>query len=91
MPCDQIRTVTLNIGKCDKTLLSAAMQELGYATGWTYNEQSQTILIKGRTAGNVEVNQIKQAYSRQVIQSQAQRFGWKLLKQEGNQFTYQKR
>jgi hypothetical protein len=66
------------------------MQELGYSS-WVYNEQARTIRINGADARDAQVNKIQQTYSTQVVKSQAKRFGWKLLKQEGNQLIYEKR
>jgi hypothetical protein len=91
MPCNQIRRMQVaivpltenvfDIGQRDKALLDAALLQLGI-TAYTYSGERLTITTRGRLALNV--NQIKVAYSQQVVSAASKRFGWKITKQRLN-------
>ena len=100
MPCDTIRTTTVELGSSTNTeLLLAALNELGLSA----YRQSATIIRFGRgeffdaTTGRLEVatsrdvNEIKRAYSNQVVLAQAKKFGWQLKKVAQNKYAVQRR
>jgi hypothetical protein len=89
MPCDTVRSVTVEFSAAtDMAILTAALE----ASGYTVRQNEHTLFFdKGyRTQQfdkrthklivdqNVDVGQIKRGYSEQVVESQAQKFGWKV-------------
>ena len=90
MPCYTVRTVTVEIGQVDEHLLGLAMQSLNIPS-YVYNKQAGTIDVRGRAASTVELNQIKVAYSKQVVLAQAKRFGWQIKQTADNKFVINKR
>jgi hypothetical protein len=74
MPCDTIRTVKVDIGKMDPGLAAAALTALGW-DGFARYSNAQLILK--RDVANAE-EQFKQAYSAEVVKSQAKKYGWQL-------------
>lgn len=104
MPCDSIRRVRVairpltenvfDIGQRDKSLLDAALKELGIgADSYSYNGEKLTIVARGRLA--LTVDQIKVGYSQQAVQATARKFGWRInavkSKPDANQYVYNKR
>ena len=94
MPCDQIRVSTVNIGKLNPEPLIAALTTLGltpihsgnmirFGRGESYDIATGTMKIGVRYS----TNEIKQAYSAEVVKSQAKKFGWKLTEDGPNQYT----
>ena len=83
MPCNTIQTSTVDIGKLDPVLANAALAKLG--VDGTYSNGK---LI---TRGSVDVAEFKQAYSAQVVTSQAKKFGWNLKEVAPNKFEVMKR
>jgi hypothetical protein len=93
MPCDRIQTAKVTFGlKTNRNLLVKALEELGrnpalqgdwiqFRNG-TYNCATSEFKLTVSAYDNQEeaMNQIKRAYSAQVVVSQAQRFGWTLKK-----------
>jgi hypothetical protein len=106
MPCDQIRMMRVaarqvinnefEVGKLDRGLLDKALHEgLKIPIGvCAYN--GETLIIR-TTGGTIEltIDQIKVAYSQQVVKATAKRYGWKLQEETTNaqgepQYVYQK-
>lgn len=102
MPCDTIRTNSVDlasIGRIDADLLASALNQLGirctvgstgtvkYISGSNVNWQPGQDLNLYRGASGISLDQVKQAYSAEVIKSTAKRYGW-TLKQTA-QFKFQ--
>lgn len=89
MPCNTRQKTEIALEKADRTLLEAAMLSLGVTVDqYTYN--GATVTVRGRT---LETNTIKVAYSRQVVQATAKRYGWQLQPKKSNatQTVYRRR
>jgi hypothetical protein len=80
MPCDTVQTARVELGNVDKVLLGAAMAQLNLRN---YSYQNGVLVIKGQRASAELTSQVKRAYSSQVVQSQAKKFGWQ-MKQTGD-------
>lgn len=105
MPCDQIRLMRVavrevvrnqyEVGRVDRALLDAALCELRIPVkACEYDGTTLTIRSQGSTL-DLTLDQIKVAYSQQVVTATAKRYGWKLRVQETNDqgepvYTYQK-
>jgi len=94
MPCDSLITTTVDIGKLDPVLARAAIEALR-ATGdrlWRYVAFTDGALqVSGGVPFTDELkSQFKQAYSAQVVQATAKRYGW-TVKQDGQKFALSKR
>ena len=104
MPCDQLRTSEVDLGKIsDKALLLKALGALGYQArlvgaeivfGSSYN--GGTVHADGRVtltgaAASLEVNQIKRAYSTEAVKIAAKKFGWSVSSLGQNKFVAKKR
>jgi len=101
MPCDTVTSVTLVLKNANLDLLKKALEGLGYIVtktsqglrfctryGPTFNYYSQTGEFN---AENLEsANAIKRAYTSQLVQNQASRFGWKVKTLSANKFQIQK-
>jgi hypothetical protein len=87
-------------------LLAAGFKELGFqvvarANGFTIHNRSFSgrestgTYIKGvfnvPERWNLDLNRVKQAYSAQVVMSQAKRFGWNLTRKSATEFEVQRR
>lgn len=70
MPCDTIQQTTVDLAKANPDLLKAALQTLGI-TEYTFKNGVVTV-----QNSPVDSAVIKQAYSKQIVISQAKRFGW---------------
>lgn len=86
MPCDSVRTTTVDLSKVNPDVLKAAMDALGIG--------SYTV-VKGKVSfvdysGRVTEQRIKQEYSKQVVLSQAKRFGWAVKTQPDGKLLIQK-
>lgn len=96
MPCDTIQTSAVDLsamGKLSPELLQAALADMGLRpfrqgdilrfgfSEWINIKTGQASLTTTRN-----VNEIKRAYSRQVVMSQAKRFGWTLTETKPGQF-----
>lgn len=84
-PCWTIQTTTVELGQnINEELLQLAMGELGYSEyQYTFHAASGQITVDGE----IELNKVKRAYSRQVVLSQAKRFGWKI--KETGEYQYE--
>lgn len=103
MPCDSIRTVSVDLsamGRIDPKLLQEALKDLGLITalqndgsliGQGVSYRSGSLELSGYTASRITMNQVKQAYGRQVVISQCKRYGWAYKETEKGQFIVTKR
>lgn len=102
MPCNTITSVTLVLKNANLDLLKKALEGLGYLVNkvshglqfrknrglTTFNYYSFTGEFN---AENLEsANAIKRAYTSQIVQNQASRFGWKVKSLSANKFQIQK-
>lgn len=99
MPCYEVNLMSVKIEAADKTLLKQAAQSLGFL----YSEQGnkvyvtvpaygQAIEISNTTAKLPDymldsLNQLKQAYSQEVIEEAARQFNWVVDEEEDNQLV----
>lgn len=77
MPCNTIQTATVELGKVDEKLLVAAMNELGFGER-SYVHQNGQLTVNGRALPSDLQAVIKKQYSKQVVLSQAKKFGWQV-------------
>lgn len=84
MPCNSIQTATVELGKVNADLLRIALEGLGISY---YQYQNGVLTIQGRTIPRDLEAKVKQAYSKQVVLTQAKKFGWQL--KEVKPFQYQ--
>jgi hypothetical protein len=106
MPCNQIRLARVaarqvinnefEVGKLDRDLLDKALHEgLKIPIGaCAYTGAILTIRSTGRVI-DLTLDQIKVAYSQQVVKATAKRYGWKLQEETATtqgepQYVYQK-
>lgn len=100
MPCDSIRTTDVKFGpNTDPDMMLAAMTTLGlspvkqgdviYFRGGQYHTKTHTLTLQeyGRDSVEDRTAKMKQAYSGEVVKSQAKRFGWKI--QQTGEFEYE--
>lgn len=90
MPCWTVRETTVDLDAADADVLKRGLEAAGFATS-LYEEATTLILRGGRivaeiTDGKVTVNasetgvinEIKRAYSAEVVRTAAKRFGYSL-------------
>lgn len=104
MPCDSITTVEIEAGKMNPQLAKAALEAMGltvthdklntythekgsynHATGecvWTLSRYNRAETAESLTA------EFRRQFSKQVITSQAKRFGWQLRPNKANPFAF---
>jgi hypothetical protein len=102
MPCDQVRTVSLDLSVAKWDLLVEAAKKVGHdvraygqsISGYiqdTYSvfrvESGRVIVEQGQESF---VNTLKQAYAKEAVRTVADRFKWS-VKEHQNQFVLQKR
>jgi hypothetical protein len=75
MPCYQIRMTSVELKNANDTLLKAAMEALG-VDDYDYDRASGRVTVQ--SAFTLTDNEIKVAYSEQVVASVQKRFGWKV-------------
>lgn len=99
MPCDTIQTYEVNLGKVSPKLMVQAIEAMGIqarlmADGHTIRFSRSTLNCEtgvGQLQDNIGINQLKRAYSMEVVKTQAKRFGWNIKKQQNsNQLLLQK-
>ncbi len=90
MPCDTIRTTSVDlssIGKIDVELLARGLNALGLGAtvqtdgtiaGRNVSYSGGRLELSGYSAGRVTLDQVKQAYSAEVVKRTANRYGWTL-------------
>jgi hypothetical protein len=94
MPCDTIVTVKLELKNANLTLLQKVVEEItgrkAYVSGnivsWgtgSYNKLTSQLTVRSQSDGQ----QIKRAYSGELVKAQAKRFGWQI--KEISQYQYQ--
>lgn len=101
MPCDTITSVTLELKNANLDLLKKALEGLGYMVnmtsqglrfctkyGPTFNYYSQSGEFNAENLESAKA--IKRAYTSQIVQNQANRFGWKVKSLSANKFQIQK-
>ncbi len=99
MPCETITSVTLELKNANLDLLKKALEKLGYLVNKvshglqfrkksTFNYYSQTGEFNAEDFESA--NAIKQAYTSQLVQDKASRFGWKVKTLSANKFQIQK-
>lgn len=88
MPCNTIQTATIKLDKAQPELLKAALAAMGITS---YNFQSGVLSLRGMTMTPKLEAQIKQNYSKQVVLSQAKKFGWQVKETSPFQFNVIKR
>lgn len=102
MPCDTIQTSQVDLsslGKISPDLLLAALNDLKLGAvrrsaeriEFGYGESFDITTGQMRLASNHDINEIKRAYSRQVVKSQAAKAGWLLKEIKPGQFQAIKR
>lgn len=103
MPCDQVRTTVIEVEKLDKSVLTKALQALGYDV----SEAGEALLFSTKSSRFVHryeagrftlsnigqneaawINNIKQAYSVEAVKTAAARFGWNLKPNVKNQYAF---
>jgi hypothetical protein len=74
MPCDSVRTSTIDIGKMQPDLARLALEALGLANRVTYNNGILTAV--GVRIDDTLRDKIKQSYAAEVVKATAKRYGW---------------
>lgn len=75
MPCDTVQTTTVEFGRnTDRELLAQALKELRIS-GYSIDAQNR-LTLPSYQAGRLQ--EIKREYSRQIVLSQASKFGFKV-------------
>jgi len=94
MPCNTTQVSTVEIGKLNPELLVAALaamklapRQSGAVIYFGNRESYNTETGKMQMAWNRSANEIKRAYSAEVVKSQAKKFGWQLT--ETGPYQYQ--
>jgi hypothetical protein len=106
MPCNTIQTAVVELGKAQPDLLLAALNRLGlsavrhsdtiyfgrFLNGISDFDRECYDIKTGqlRLETTRDVAEIKRAYSHQVVQSQAKKFGWQ-MKQVGDKYQVVRR
>lgn len=72
MPCWTIQETKIDLGKVNADILKAAMAALGVSD---YRMNGNKLIMRDTA---VTESDVKRAYSKQVVVSQAKRFGWNL-------------
>jgi hypothetical protein len=105
MPCDtvQLSKVEFNLEHTNITLLSMALEKLGYnvklkqnsltfsGTGYNYVSgifKDGKLDVEFNSQNTFDVNAVKRAYSHEVIRHASKRMGWNLKKSESDENVY---
>src|SRR5574343_1897907 len=98
MPCDTVQKSTVRFNfRTDRILLFTALEQMGerpvlqngiirFRSG-SYDCRTGQMAISGYGEESEKMNEVKRAYSAQVVQRQARRFGWRL--KETGKYQYQ--
>lgn len=94
MPCDTVSTVSVDFGKiADPKLLEQSIKDLGYHTQINgdvlyvgYNSRINLKTGQAELESGLNVNTIKQNYSKTVLKTQAKRFGWQVKEAQNGTF-----
>lgn len=94
MPCDTIQRTTVVFGeKTDTALLAEALKALGYfvhhvderhvvGNGFQFDKATGKLEVGMRRGYGIDANKLKREYSKQVVTSQAAKFGFKVMAAE---------
>lgn len=105
MPCDQLRTTTLNMQAADLDLLAKALEAEGHRVtgrgqthisfvtqdGYSASFQGGRISVDERAALAKDPNPVKRAYSREVIKKATSGAGWRTRFTSENEIVAYKR
>lgn len=96
MPCNTVTSITLELKNANLELLKKALESLDYKVdqkdrylSWQtgdYNGYTGEFQVRYEEVGY----KIKRAYTSQLVQYQAKRFGWKIKALSDNKFQIQK-
>jgi hypothetical protein len=96
MPCCSVSRVSVKLEKMEPELLMEALNERNLAPwrqgDWIYfgrNEQYNVKTGVMNAAQSRDINEIKRAYSVQIVKSQAEKYGWEL--EQVGEFEYEVR
>jgi len=96
MPCNQMRVVAVQLERSDTATMMAALtalafapQQIGDTIEFGRGEWINTKTGQSRLGALRDVNEIRRAYSREIVKRQAKKFGWTLKQQAGKQDQYQ--
>jgi hypothetical protein len=98
MPCYTITQVKLILNNADIGLLKKALEGMGKTVyqdglkrlswqGGSYNKDGGLLTVRDKDKGNA----IQRAYSKEVIMTKAQRFGWTVKETGQNKYEVLKR
>jgi hypothetical protein len=93
MPCDTISTARVVLGpETNRGLLDNALRELGFPdyNVVTLKDGTLRVDVTGAYTGPEFTAKVKRAYSKQVVLSQAKRFGWQVKEQPNGKLLVQK-
>jgi hypothetical protein len=105
MPCYQVRKTTVDAQTMKPDILAEALKQAGFDASqdgagrvvftkkgsYQYHWwEAGQLKISGSNAAEM-VNEVKRAYSAQVVRSAAQQFGWKASEKQQGQFEVTKR
>ena len=87
MPCDTVRTVTLDLTVADNEVLLRGLKAAGFTVyeqrvGISARSKSGALITIANGKASVEegdeavVNEVKRAYSNEAVRTAAKRFGW---------------
>lgn len=97
MPCNSVRTMTVTLEKCNVDTMTEALRSLALCPEGTADksiicfgngEYINCATGEAKLAWNRNANEIKQAYSRAIVQ-RAQKAGWIVKQNPNNQNQYQ--
>lgn len=103
MPCNQIRRTSVTLVNADPNMLLDALEGLGYYFAKAHRKVEMTdqearvalgSVYDGQTlrlTGSITENQVKQAYSKQVVREVANRYGWRVKETGSNKYTATRR
>ena len=85
MPCDSIRNIAVQLERSDTATMMAALtalafapQQIGDTIEFGRGEWINTKTGQSRLGALRDVNEIRRAYSREIVKRQVKRFGWTL-------------
>jgi len=94
MPCHTRQYASVDLGKLDPDLLMKALTEMGLKPvrngdiiGFGLKEYYNISTGKLMLGLRYSVNEIKRAYSAEIVKTQAKRFGWQIKKTAENKYV----
>lgn len=105
MPCDTVSRSTIDMAKANPDILERALKQMGFnvtktQTGLQFSKfgvsgtfAKDKLNITARQGHELETNEVKRAYSVELVKTATSRFGWtmKQQKDQPNKFTVQRR